>query len=121
MTTTEIPRSSPTVLAATVELSHYERGQTVVWIEGEHDIATVDELTETLAKAVSADDNDLILDLDGVTFLSVTTVDVLVRLRELLAEQSRSLTIRSPSRPARRVLRLYEAASSSRTPTRCRR
>lgn len=80
--------------------------RTVVWLDGEHDIATVFVLTDTLERAISADDADLIVDLSGVTFIGSATIDVLMHVRNILQAQARSLTLRSPSRCARRVLEL---------------
>ena len=81
---------------------HGER--TIVWLEGEHDIATLTLLTDTLTTAICADDADLVIDLSKVTFLSVATIDELIRSRNILRQQSRTLTVRSPSRGARRLL-----------------
>ena len=78
----------------------------VVWLEGEHDIATVVVLRDTLARVVSADASDLIVDLSGVTFLSGDTIDALVHTRSILLRRRRNLTVRSPSRCARRLLDL---------------
>jgi len=78
----------------------------VVWLHGEHDIATVAVLADTLAKVTAADDADLIVDLSSVTFISTATIDELVRTRNLLVGRSRNLTLRSPSAFARRVLDL---------------
>jgi anti-anti-sigma factor len=80
------------------------RDQNVVWLEGEHDIATVSDLAATLAKASSADGGDLIVDLSEVTFISSATVDLLVTHWNSLRRQSRTLTLRSPSKFTRRVL-----------------
>ena len=80
------------------------RNRTVVCLDGEHDIATLPFLTDTLAKAISADDTDLVVDLSRVTFLSAATIDELVRGRNTLRHQSRDLTLRSPSRCASRLL-----------------
>jgi anti-anti-sigma factor len=79
---------------------------TVIWLDGEQDIATVAVLAGTLANATSADDTDLIVDLSGVTFMSTATIDELVRARNLLLGLSRNLTLRSPSRCARLLLDL---------------
>jgi len=76
----------------------------VVWLDGEHDIATVPVLADTLAKVTSADDANLIVDLSGVTFMSTATIDELIRARNLLLGLSRNLTLRAPSRCARRLL-----------------
>jgi len=79
-------------------------GRAVVWLAGEHDIATAGVLADTLANVVSADDADLLVDLSGVTFMSTATIDELVLSRNLLRGQSRNLTLRSPSKCARRLL-----------------
>jgi anti-anti-sigma factor len=76
----------------------------VVWLDGEQDIATVGVLADTLANVASADDADLIVDLSGVTFMSTATIDELILSRNLLLGQSRTLTLRSPSKCARRLL-----------------
>jgi anti-anti-sigma regulatory factor len=44
------------------------------------------------------------VDLSGVTFIGTVTIDALVQAGHVLGRQSRSLTVRSPSRCARRVL-----------------
>ena len=82
----------------------------VVWLEGEQDIATVVVLAKTLAKVLSADDADVIVDLSGVTFISTATIDELIRGRNLLLGQSRTLMLRSPSKCARRLLDLCRLA-----------
>ena len=83
----------------------------VVWLDGEHDIATVAALSDTLADVVSADDADLIVDFSGLTFLSAATIGELIRTRKLLSGQSRNVALRSPSKFARRVLDLCGLAS----------
>ncbi len=76
----------------------------VIWLEGEQDIATVPALADALARTIAADDGDVIVDLRGVTFLDAATIGVMIRGRNFLVLDSRSLTLRSPSRSARRVL-----------------
>ncbi len=83
-----------------------EVDRTVVWLDGEHDIATVFDLTDTLTRAISVDDADLVIDLSGVTFIGAASIEVLLRGRSFLRQRSRSLTVRSPSRCARRVIDL---------------
>ena len=79
---------------------------TVIWLRGEHDMSTVAELSETIARAIALDDADLVVDLADVEYMGAATVGVLSRARELLRARSRSLVLRSPSRCARRVLEL---------------
>ena len=80
--------------------------RSVVWLDGEHDIATVAVVRDALARVISADDSDLVVDLSKVTFMGVATVDELAHGRKILRGQSRKLTLRSPSRLARRLLDL---------------
>lgn len=79
----------------------------VVWLEGEHDIATVFGLADALEKATSSSDADVIVDLSGVTFIGAATVGVLLRGLDALRRQSRSLTLREPSRCATRVIEVF--------------
>lgn len=82
------------------------RGQAVVWLDGEEDIATVAVLAGRLDQAVSADHRDLIVDLSGLTFLSTATIEELIRVRNILLGQNRNLSLRSPSPFASRLLNL---------------
>jgi anti-anti-sigma factor len=80
---------------------------TVLWLEGEHDIANVRQLSVTLARAIAADDADLIIvDMSGVEFLGASTVGAIVRARDITRSANRSLVVRSPSPRAMRVLNL---------------
>ena len=80
--------------------------RTVVWLDGEHDIATLPELADTLAKAISADPADLVIDLSGVRFIGAAPIGELIRCRDRLRVESRTLTLRSPTRFATRLLGL---------------
>lgn len=78
----------------------------VIWLDGEHDVDTLSTLTDTLTRAIGTDDSDVIVDLSGVTFMCAATVGALIGGRNSLRRQSRSLTLRSPSPIAGRVLDL---------------
>ena len=101
-----------TVYAADVAVHYKDSGPavsregdyTVIWLEGEHDIATLPDLTDTLAKAISVNDGDLVVDLSGTTFLSMATVGELIGARKFLRQHGRELTLRSASHAAMRVL-----------------
>ena len=82
--------------------------RTVVWLRGEHDICTVAALSQILARAIALDDGDLVVDLSGVQFMDAATVGVILRARDFLRLQSRSVALRSPSPCAARVLDLCE-------------
>jgi anti-anti-sigma factor len=79
---------------------------TVVWLRGDHDIATVPGLIETFARAIALDESDLVVDLSEMRFMGGATVGVLMRTREILHGRSRSLAVRGPSATARRALEL---------------
>jgi anti-anti-sigma factor len=81
--------------------------RTVIWLEGDHDIATVFALADALERATSADEADLIIDLSGVTFIGAAAVGVLLRGLDNLRRQSRSLALRAPSRCAARVIEVF--------------
>jgi anti-sigma B factor antagonist len=80
--------------------------RTVIWLDGEHDHATLPALADTLAAAISADPADLVIDLSGVEFIGWAPIGELIRCRDSLRLQSRTLTLRSPSRFATRLLDL---------------
>ena len=80
--------------------------RTVVWLSGEHDLSTVDAVSQTLARVFALDDGDVVLDLSGVHFMGAATIEVIVRAMDALDLRSRVLTLRSPSVSAQRVVDL---------------
>ena len=85
-----------------------DSGATIVWLEGEHDIATGWLVADTLARAIALDDADLIVDLSGVEFIGADTIGILIRTRAYLLARNRSLLLRAPARCARRVMDILE-------------
>ncbi len=83
-----------------------EIGPIVVWLWGEHDISTDRALGLALEGAIALDGAGLIVDLSAVEFMGASTLGVIARARELLRQRSASLTVRSPSAFARRVISL---------------
>ncbi len=81
-----------------------EGDRIVVWLRGEHDIATTAESSEALAWAIAMGDADLVVDLSEVQFMDASTIGVIVKARNFLLTRSRSLSLRAPTRCARRVL-----------------
>ena len=79
-------------------------GRAVIWLDGEHDIATVAVVADVLARVTAADDGDVMVDLSGATFFDAATVSSLVHARNLLILGSRHLTLRSPRSFQQRVL-----------------
>lgn len=79
---------------------------TVVWVRGEHDIATRVSLVVVIARAAQRNDADLVVDLSRVTFMDASTIGAIVGSRNRLRSQGRSLHVRAPSPAAARVLEL---------------
>jgi anti-anti-sigma factor len=77
---------------------------TIIWLRGEHDIATDGGLRRTLERAIALNDAAIVVDLTKVELLSASTIGVILAARDTLQQQSRSLTMRSPSPHVRRVI-----------------
>ncbi len=85
-------------------LSRCDSDHGVIWLRGAHDASTAVALCITVARTIDVDDTHLIIDLSEVTFMDTATVEVIIRAEAFLQERSRSLTLRSPSTPALRIL-----------------
>ena len=77
---------------------------TIIWLQGEHDIATDGALRRTLERAIALNDAEILVDLTKVELLSASTIGVILVARDTLRQQSRSLTMRAPSPHVRRVI-----------------
>ncbi len=75
---------------------------TVIWLRGEHDLSTVDMLSEALASPTT----DVTIDLSGVDFVDSTTLMAILRAASPADAQGKAVTLRNPSPPARRLLDL---------------
>jgi anti-anti-sigma factor len=82
--------------------------RTVVSLYGEHDIATLAELSEAMARGIALDDSDIVVDLSAVEFMGAATATVIVQARDFLRAHARGLTVRSPSKCAQRLLDVCE-------------
>jgi anti-sigma B factor antagonist len=81
-----------------------DAGYTVIWVRGEHDLASKVALVIAIARAARRDEADLLVDLSEVTFMDASTIGALVGSRNRLLPRSQSLQLRAPSPPALRVL-----------------
>lgn len=81
-----------------------DSSRTVVWLRGEHDTASVPALSAAMARAMSLDESDLVVDLSEVEFMDASTIGVILRTREVLLPRNRAISLRSPSSSARRIL-----------------
>jgi anti-anti-sigma factor len=81
-----------------------EARPSIIWLRGEHDIATDGDLRRTLARAIAHNNAAIVVDLSKVEFISASTLGVIVAAWNSLRQESRSLTMRSPSPHVRRVI-----------------
>lgn len=82
----------------------------VVSVGGAHDIATRADLDIVMVQAARLDGADVVVDLSAVTFMDASTISAIVGAHNRLRAHSRSLTVRAPSRPARRLLDVCDLA-----------
>jgi anti-anti-sigma regulatory factor len=78
--------------------------RTLLVLHGDHDSARLKELRYAIAKAISLDDRDLVVDLSDVGFICAGTIGTLVRTRAMLDSLSRTCTFRSPSAHTQKIL-----------------
>ena len=83
-----------------------DAGAVELVVEGELDMATSGRLRAAADAALREDARHLVLDLAGVSFIDSTGVGALVAIRNLAMDRETALTLRDPSRPARRILEL---------------
>jgi len=79
---------------------------TVIRMYGEHDISNVSYLRAVIDRADDSSCDDLVFDLGGVTFMSAATVGAIRSASAHGHRPSRSVSLRDPSRCARRMLDL---------------
>ena len=72
----------------------------VVRVQGDHDIGNIHELSKLLAEAAALHDHDLLVDLSDVGFVDASLIRALLQSRDVLRQQSRSLTVRTSGRTA---------------------
>jgi anti-anti-sigma factor len=76
----------------------------LVWLNGELDLFSVEDLADTLAQAIADGDGDVTVDLSGVTFLSAAAVHELVHASNVLQLRQHRLALRAPPNGVRLVL-----------------
>jgi anti-sigma B factor antagonist len=77
----------------------------VIWLRGEHDVATKVSIAVAIARAARRDATSVIVDLSGVTFMDASTVGAIVGGRNRLQGRA-ALEVRAPSPFALRILEL---------------
>lgn len=89
-----------------VVLANDPTEDTVICLAGEHDMSSVDELSQAIASVVDAGRSDLIFDLSRVEFMDSTIINRLVRACPRLGADGRMARVRDASPAARYVLEL---------------
>jgi anti-anti-sigma factor len=81
-------------------------GRTVLTVFGEIDVASVDELERELAAAQKLEPRELVIDLDGLSFMDSTGLYALLRAYRNAKANGYSLLLRRVPDHAMRLLRL---------------
>lgn len=84
-----------------------EGATTVLAVRGEADVATLPALVGAFARIIADGAGDVVVDLAQLEFMDTATIRAVVRARAVLAGDGRQLTLRSPSRIARRILAVF--------------
>ena len=101
----------PTVPTAVLTASTSTEGTAViVTLRGEADLFTLPVVIDALARVIADHDGPVIIDLAPTDFIDTGTVRALARAWRLLNDRGRTLTLRSPSKVAVRVLGLLGLA-----------
>jgi anti-anti-sigma factor len=104
MTLTQLAR--PPLSAALVTSVSADDMGTVVTLRGEADLFTLPLVVDVLAGAIAEHDGAITVDLADTDFIDVGNARTLARAWQFLDDHGRTLTLRSPSRAAARVLGL---------------
>lgn len=105
MPVTTLMQPSP-IVGLDVSL-HAEDGSTLVVLRGEADVYTAPVVVQALARVISERDGSVVVDLAQTDFIDTAALRAVLRARQVLADGERQLTLRSPSKAARRVLSVY--------------
>ena len=97
---------TPTVSVVRAGSPRRDPCSTVVWLRGEHDIATRLSIVVGIARAARRDDRPLPVDLSGVTFIDASAIGAIVGSLNRERQRGQTLELRKPSPRARRVLEL---------------
>jgi anti-anti-sigma factor len=84
-----------------------EGRRTVVVLRGEADMSTTSVPSEAMSWVIASRTGDVVIDLAELEFIDSATVHVVADAQQLLARAGRTMTFRSPSRLATRVLHVF--------------
>ena len=109
MALTIVPTSAPSVRGrSSPNATVREEGTgTVVVLRGDVDFSTASVLSATLSRVIVLRSGDVAVDLAQLEFIDTAGVRVLMACRQMLDRDGRSMTLRSPSSLAARILRVF--------------
>jgi anti-sigma B factor antagonist len=87
-----------------------EAGDAVLWLDGEIDYESIATLAEALS--TSRLDAPLVVDLTGVDFCDASGLRVLLAAQAFFGRSGHVLSLRSPSRPVRRLLEFTDTGAT---------
>ena len=90
----------------------HEGATTVVVLRGEADTSTTTVLSDALSRLIATPGGDVVIDLSETEFIDTATVHTFAVAVKLFGDRGRTLTFRSPSRLAARVLDLFGLSQS---------
>ncbi|GAA2720775.1 STAS domain-containing protein [Cellulomonas aerilata] len=93
-----------------VSVEHDDLGPVVMRVTGEVDVATAAPLRQELAVHMGSHQQDLIVDVSGVTFMDSTGLGVLVRAVRQVHERGGRIELVSHEDPVMNLLRLTALA-----------
>jgi anti-sigma B factor antagonist len=106
--TSTIPGTAEDVSSALkIILVRLDRPCTVVVLRGDVDAYSGPALSETLSRVIASREGTVVVDLANVRFIDSVGVHALKVAHDLLSRQGRSLTIRSPSTTAAKILVVF--------------
>jgi anti-anti-sigma factor len=93
--------------ALTTVVVRAEGARTVVAVGGEADLFNRPALSQALSTVIASHDGDVVVDLAETAFIDTAIVRALADAHRMLGLQGRTVTFRSPSRLAARLLDLF--------------
>ena len=82
-------------------------GGTVITLLGEADVSSRQAMSDVLSSVIASGNGDVAIDLAQTTFLDTAIIRTFFDAQQVLVGRGNSLTFRSPSRMAVRVLEMF--------------
>jgi anti-sigma B factor antagonist len=83
-------------------------GQVVIDLRGEVDVYNAPRLRNELARVVQEGGLDIVLDVEGLDFVDVTGLGVIIAAAKRIGDAGGHVTLRAPTRAVRRIVDLTQ-------------